>query len=139
MIARDPTLRLTQGDRGWRVEGSAVEGLVNEYLGYLGDRNYSPMTVRAYGFDLLAFSRWLVQESLALDEVTTDVLLRFLAACRDAQLPGRPGPNVITMGGQTPGWLRGDHDQPAFGRDLGFVRVPGDAGSRPAQPGPERP
>ena len=100
MIARDPALRLVQGERGWRVEGSAVDGLVNEYLGYLGDRNYSPMTVRAYGFDLLAFSRWLVQESLALDEVTTDVLLRFLAACRDAQLPGRPGPNVITMGGR---------------------------------------
>ena len=37
-------------------------GLVNEYLAYLADRNYSPKTVRAYGFDLLAFCRWLAAE-----------------------------------------------------------------------------
>ncbi|MFD4443750.1 site-specific integrase [Nocardia sp. NPDC058519] len=26
--------------------------------GYLADRNYSPKTVRAYGFDLVMFVRW---------------------------------------------------------------------------------
>ena len=36
--------------------GSGEFALVNDYLAYLGDRNYSPRTVRAYGFDLrLAF------------------------------------------------------------------------------------
>ena len=34
-------------------------GLVDEYLAHLADRNYSPKTVRAYGYDLLAFCRWL--------------------------------------------------------------------------------
>jgi site-specific recombinase XerD len=40
--------------------------LVDEYLAYLGDRNYSPKTVGAYGFDLLAFCRWLVDEDIEL-------------------------------------------------------------------------
>lgn len=61
--------------------GSAGFGLVNEYLAYLGDRNYSPKTVRACGFDLLAFPRWLASENLELAAVTTDVLLRFLSGC----------------------------------------------------------
>jgi len=73
--------------------------LVDEYLAYLSDRNYSPKTVRAYGFDLLAFCRWLVSEDIDLAAVTTDVLLRFLRACREARIPGRPGPNVIRLSG----------------------------------------
>ncbi|ORB98643.1 integrase, partial [Mycobacterium persicum] len=71
--------------------------LINDYLGYLADRNYSPRTVRAYAFDLLAFARWLVVEQLALAEVTTEVLLRFLAFCRSAVPPGRPGGNVYSI------------------------------------------
>ena len=39
-------------------------GLVNEYLSHLADRNYSPCTLRAYGFDLLAFCRWLAAEEI---------------------------------------------------------------------------
>ena len=39
--------------------------LVNEYLSYLADRNYSPQTVRVYGFALLAFCRWLASEDIA--------------------------------------------------------------------------
>lgn len=101
MKSGDSELRLEDGD-GWRLVGSAADryGLVNEYLGYLADRNYSPKTVRAYGFDLLAFSRWLEIEKTALGEVNTDTLLRFLSACREARLPGRPGPNVLTMAGR---------------------------------------
>nr|WP_233606356.1 site-specific integrase [Micromonospora sp. Llam0] len=81
------------------LAGAASAGcaLVDEYLAYLSDRNYSPRTVRAYGFDLLAFCRWLVSENVALDAVTTDVLLGFLRACREAGIPGRPGPNVIRL------------------------------------------
>jgi len=66
-------------------------GLVDEFLAYLTDRNYSPKTVRAYGYDLLAFCRWLIVEERSLTAVTTQELLRFLRACREATVPGRPG------------------------------------------------
>jgi integrase/recombinase XerD len=74
--------------------------LVNEYLGYLLDRNYSPATVRAYGYDLLAFCRWLLDQDLDLASVITNDLLDYLKACREATVPGRVGPNVVTMTGQ---------------------------------------
>ncbi|MGQ0824670.1 MAG: tyrosine-type recombinase/integrase [Actinomycetota bacterium] len=98
----DATLRLERVGDGWRFAGvdAARFGLVNEYLGYLADRNYSPQTVRVYGFALLAFCRWLVSEDIGLDVVTTDVLLRYLAACRQASVPGRPGPNVVRIDGR---------------------------------------
>jgi Phage integrase, N-terminal SAM-like domain len=72
-------------------------GLINDYLGYLADRGYSPQTVRAYAFDLLAFARWLAAERLALGEVSADVVLRYLAYCRRALLPGRAGGNVYSI------------------------------------------
>ncbi|MFZ0664852.1 MAG: tyrosine-type recombinase/integrase [Acidimicrobiales bacterium] len=86
----------------WAIVGPGSDrfGLVNEYLGYLSDRNYSPQTVRVYGFALLAFCRWLLTEDLEFESVNTDVLLQYLAACRKAQVPGRPGPNVIRMDGR---------------------------------------
>jgi site-specific recombinase XerD len=86
-------------DGGWVLAGPAAAafGLVNDYLGYLADRHYSPRTVRAYAFDLLHVCRWLLDEDVALEEVTTDTLLRYLAACRTARLPGRPGGNVYPI------------------------------------------
>ena len=93
-------LRVVCGGGAWRIgpgpTGDAVV-LANDYLGYLADRNYSPQTVRAYAFSLLPFCRWLKDEAIELDAVTTDVLLRFLASCRRASVPGRPGPNVVRM------------------------------------------
>ena len=47
--------------------------------------------MRAYGYDVLAFCRWLIVEEQSLTAVTTQVLLRFLRACREATVPGRPG------------------------------------------------
>jgi integrase/recombinase XerD len=97
------SLRLElQRDGGWMLAGtgSGEFALVNDYLAYLGDRNYSPRTVRAYGFDLLAFCRWLTGQGLGVDAVTTDVLLRFLGFCRTAGVPGRAGGNVITLDGR---------------------------------------
>ena len=94
-------LRLSkQGD--WRLVGAehSVVSLANEYLSYLADRNYSSETLRTYGFCLLAFCRWLLGEDISLEEVNTDVLFRFLAACRNAKVPGRPGPNVVRMDGR---------------------------------------
>jgi site-specific recombinase XerD len=93
------SLRAVERDGRWSLEGAGpgrVE-LVNDYLGYLADRGYSPRTVRAYAFDLLAFARWLVAEQLALDEVSTEVLLRFMAFCRTTSTPGRPGGNVYSI------------------------------------------
>jgi integrase/recombinase XerD len=95
-------LRLEERGGCWSLSGPGSEGfvVVNEYLSYLSDRNYSPKTVRAYGFDLLAFCRWLRGEGVELAGVTTEVLLRFLRACREATIPGRPGPNVVTLSGR---------------------------------------
>lgn len=86
-------------DGGWWIEGPDARALelINAFLGHLADRRYSPRTVRAYAFDLLHFVRWLASEGIAPDAVTTDVLLRFLAACRGAMLPGRPGGNVYSI------------------------------------------
>lgn len=98
----DPVLRLEASDGTWKIAGTHANAFtsVNEYLGYLADRNYSPATVRSYGFDLLAFCRWLASERLGLGEADTDVLLRYLSACRLATVPGRPGPNIVTLQGQ---------------------------------------
>ena len=88
----DGGLFLERTGVGWRLAGDGAGrfGLVNDYLSYLVDRNYSPRAIRTYGFGLLAFCRWLVGEDLDLAEVTTDVLLRFLAACRSERVAGRP-------------------------------------------------
>jgi hypothetical protein len=60
----DSALRLELADGGvWQLAGeqTARFGLVNDYLGYLADRNYSPRTVRAYGCAL----RWRDDHSFA--------------------------------------------------------------------------
>ncbi|WP_220449935.1 site-specific integrase [Nonomuraea longispora] len=96
-------LRLEECAGGWTLAGSSAGQfvVVDEYLAYLADRNYSPKTVRAYGYDLLAFCRWLSAENMSMGEVTTETLLKFLRACREAKVPGRRGgPNVLTMSGR---------------------------------------
>ncbi|TMR05033.1 integrase [Nonomuraea turkmeniaca] len=96
-------LRLEERENSWMLAGPSAGQfvLVDEYLAYLADRNYSPKTVRAYGYDLLAFCRWLVAEDVSLGEVTTETLLKFLHACREAKVPGRRGgPNVVTLSGR---------------------------------------
>lgn len=103
LVISESDLRLEERDGGWLLAGPVAPQfvLVDEYLAHLADRNYSPKTVRAYGYDLLAFCRWLVAEELPVVGVTTEVLLRFLHACREARVPGRqPGPNVVTMSGR---------------------------------------
>ena len=61
-------LRLKVGtETAWTLSVPSADKylLVNEYLGYLADRNYSPRTLRAYGYDLLAFCHWLEQKLAA--------------------------------------------------------------------------
>jgi site-specific recombinase XerD len=97
--AIEPELKAVAHEGLWVIAGSAATkfSLVNEYLSYLADRRYSPRTVRAYAFDLLHFCRWLTTDGTALDAVTTDTLLRFLAGCREAALPGQHGGNVVDL------------------------------------------
>ncbi len=47
----------------WSLGGprAADFAMVNEFLAYLADRNFSPRTGRAYAYDLLAFARWLIE------------------------------------------------------------------------------
>jgi site-specific recombinase XerD len=92
-------LVVRDGKDGWVLAGRAATefGLVNDYLGYIADRRYSPRTVRSYAFDLLHFCRWLSGEGVALTAVTTDVLLRYLAACREVVLPGQHGGNIVGL------------------------------------------
>jgi hypothetical protein len=101
-VTNQHKLRLETGtDCCWVLAGSNAcnYALVNEYLGYLVDRNYSPRTVRAYGYDLLAFCRWLDAEGIALDSVTTDVDLNFMHFCRQVAIKDRPA-NVVSMSGR---------------------------------------
>ncbi len=80
-------------DGGWDAAGLQ---LCNDYLGYLADRRYSPASVRSYAFDLLHFARWLAGQDLALQDVDTDALLRYLAACRAERRPGQHD-NVLSL------------------------------------------
>jgi site-specific recombinase XerD len=95
----EDTVRAERAGEGWRLVGSATDEveLVNAYLGHLLDRNYSPRTVRAYAFDLLHFVRWLLGEGVHIGAVTTDVLVRYMAACRQVLLPGQHGGNVVSI------------------------------------------
>ncbi|MDV6278639.1 tyrosine-type recombinase/integrase [Rhodococcus erythropolis] len=95
-------LRLEVGtETAWTLSGPSADKylLVNEYLGYLADRNYSPRTLRAYGYDLLAFCRWLENEAIDLESVTTETVLGFMRHCRQTPIPGRPA-NVLSITGQ---------------------------------------
>jgi integrase/recombinase XerD len=77
-------LRVERTGETWVLAGDGFDGveLVNEFLGYLVDRNYAPLTVRAYAYDLLHFGRWMAAERLSVAAVDSDVLLRYLRACR---------------------------------------------------------
>ncbi|MGV8845524.1 site-specific integrase [Tessaracoccus sp.] len=99
----DDVLLLERNGKWWKLRCDSDPGLVgqaNDYLGYLADRNYSPRTVRTYGYGLLAFHRWLHHTGLRVDAVVTDDVLGFLTACRQETIPGRPGPNVVDLAGR---------------------------------------
>ena len=125
----DPlTVSRTSDDR-WLLTGLDAEAfsLANEYLSYLADRRYSPRTVRAYAFDLLHFCRWLKADGTALDAVSTDTLLRFLAECREAVLPGQHGGNVVDLrSGRSVGYAPATVNR-RMAAVLGTVHLPGHA------------
>ena len=128
-------LRVERRDDGWVLAGADSDDvrLVNDYLGYLADRHYSPGTRRAYAFDLLALLRWLAGQDRRLDEVDTEVLLRFLAACRRRALRAARR-TWRRSGGRCAGGVGGGDDEPAAGRGQRAVRVPRDARPDRAEP-----
>lgn len=116
--------------------GGTGMGLINDYLDYLADRGYPPQTVRAYAFDLLAFARWLAAERLALGRG-----VRRCGAALPGVLPagaaaGMRGRQRVLHSGRPQRRLCACDDQPAAGRCVGPVRLPGDAGPGCAQPHP---
>src|SRR5260370_10146655 len=99
-------LQVERREGGWVLAGpgAAGFGLANEYLSYLVDRNYSPRTVRAYAFGLLHFVRWMLDQLLSIEAVTTEVLLRYLASCRSGPVPGKHD-NIFNLpDGRNPGY-----------------------------------
>ena len=101
-------LRVERRGDGWVLAGPDSEDvrLVNDFLGYLGDRHYAPGTRRGYAFDLLALLRWLAGQDRRLDQVDTEMLLRFLASCRNASTTAgrRASRHRRAAGGR--GWRR---------------------------------
>lgn len=85
MAAVDGLRVVEDGEGGWALAGAdgGDVGLVNGYLGYLGDRRYAAGTRRSYAFDLLVFSRWLRATDLRVEQVDTATLLRFLGSCQE--------------------------------------------------------
>jgi integrase/recombinase XerC len=92
-------LRVERHDDRWALVGAGFDGLelVNDFLGYRAAPHYSPLTVRAYAFDLLHFSRGMAGEGTGFDAVDTDLLLRYLAACRTQVLAHQHGENVFSI------------------------------------------
>ncbi|MFC4715891.1 site-specific integrase, partial [Glutamicibacter bergerei] len=70
-------LVLLSSHGAWNLHGSAAARFsqANDFLGYLSDRNYSSATTRAYGYDLLAFCRWLHEQNLTIEAVDTNTLI----------------------------------------------------------------
>ncbi|MGH3275156.1 MAG: tyrosine-type recombinase/integrase [Streptosporangiaceae bacterium] len=93
----------TGGGR-WVLAGAGDLTLVNDYLGYVADRGYSPRTVRAYAFDLLHFARWLVAGNIAVGDVDTDVLLRYLAVNRAQWRDGQDEDVIALARGRASGF-----------------------------------
>jgi hypothetical protein len=134
---RADSSRVVQQDGRWWLDGDGPADLavVDEFLGCVADRGYSPRTQRAYAFDLLAFTRWLVDANLSVGVVTTDALLRFLTFCRSAVLLGQAGGNVVPLRtGRSAGY-----ELATINRRLaaisGLFDFRGDAGSGSGQPG----
>ena len=113
----------------WQLCGTAAEefGLVNEFLGYLADRNFSPRTCRAYAYDLLAFARWLEWRGFGTGGRECRCAAAVLDRVSGGDAAGSAGwQRVLDPRRPQSGVCAGD-DQSAVGGDLELVRVPGDA------------
>lgn len=71
-------LRVRVGRDGPRLDGGPIASVANRYLAHLRARGFAPGTTRGYAFDLLNFSRFLVERDLAMTSVTTGDLFDWL-------------------------------------------------------------
>ena len=71
-------LRVRVGGDGPRLDGGPIADLVNRYLAHLRARGFAAGTTRGYAFDLLNFSRFLVEQDLAVTAVTSGDLFDWL-------------------------------------------------------------
>lgn len=89
-----------QGDAlFWSVlddSGQEVE-VIAGYLRQVSARGFSPHTVRAYAYDMLAFWRWLTDAGKDVWCVTTEDLLRYIEWEKRRVNPQRPGTNVYRI------------------------------------------
>lgn len=72
-------MRVVRTDEGHRLDGEGADvELANRFLTHLGARRFSPLTVRAYAYDLLNFFRFLAERGAALAEVVPTDLFDYL-------------------------------------------------------------
>jgi integrase/recombinase XerC len=89
--------RVVRTGDGHRVEGFGADvALVNQFLSHLGSRAFSPATVRAYGYDLLNFLRFLVGRRAGLAGVVATDLFDYLDW--QQRRPTGAGQRVVRLG-----------------------------------------
>lgn len=94
-------------DTGHALEGTGpITEVANGFLAHLEARCFSPGTIRGYAFDLLNFSRFLVERGASLTDVVPTDLFDYLAwqakakpagATKVVRLAGRRGAAPATM------------------------------------------
>ena len=86
-------LRVERHDDGWVLAGS--DSTTSGWSTTSSGTWVTGTTRRGRGgatrIDLLAFLRWLAGQDRRLDQVDTEALLRFLAACRGTTVPRSSG------------------------------------------------
>jgi site-specific recombinase XerD len=89
-------LRVVRIESGHRLDGSGpITEVANRFLAHLEIRGFAPGTVRAYAFDLLNFSRFLVTRNASLADVVATDLFDYLG-WQQEQRPANKG-NVVNL------------------------------------------
>jgi site-specific recombinase XerD len=89
-------LRVVRTETGHRLEGPGpITEVSNRFLAHLEVRGFAPGSVRAYAFDLLNFSRFLIGRSASLGDVVATDLFDYLDWQQERR-PARQG-NVVGL------------------------------------------
>lgn len=81
-------LLVVRTSSGHELQGTGpITEVANRYLAHLQTRGFASGTIRGYAFDLLNFSRFLVERSASLDDVVPTDLFDYL----DWQARAKPG------------------------------------------------